>query len=108
MFDEEFERTWPPRLFPMNELAIDFPSSRVDDGYLEVLIVAQALVTEQCAIASRLPLKSIPILSLNGTPSFISKKNFRIAKPQIDSAWKIMNATRLSERACRDSALWPE
>jgi hypothetical protein len=46
MFDEEFERTWPPRLFPMNELAIDFPSSRVDDGYLEVLIVAQALVTE--------------------------------------------------------------
>jgi len=32
-----------------------------------------------------LPLKSIPTLSLNGTPSFISKKNFCIAVPQIDS-----------------------
>jgi hypothetical protein len=46
VFDEKFERTWPPRLFPVNELAIDFPSSRVDDGYFKVLIVAQALVTE--------------------------------------------------------------
>jgi len=46
VFDEKFERTWPPRLFPVNELAMDFPSSRVDDGYLKVLIVAQALVTE--------------------------------------------------------------
>jgi hypothetical protein len=30
----------------VNELAMDFPSSRVDDGYLKVLIVAQAVVTE--------------------------------------------------------------
>jgi hypothetical protein len=30
----------------VNELAMDFPSDRVDDGYLEVLIVAQAAVTE--------------------------------------------------------------
>jgi hypothetical protein len=30
----------------VNELAMDFPSSRVDDGYLKVLIVAQAFVTE--------------------------------------------------------------
>jgi hypothetical protein len=30
----------------VNELAMDFPSSRVDDGYLKVLIVAQAVVAE--------------------------------------------------------------
>jgi hypothetical protein len=30
----------------VNELAMDFPSERVDDGYLKVLIVAQAAVTE--------------------------------------------------------------
>jgi hypothetical protein len=34
------------RLFPVNELAMDFPSSRVDHGYLKVMIVAQAVVAE--------------------------------------------------------------
>ena len=46
VFDEKFERLEPPRLFAVNELAMDFPSSRVDDGYLKVLIVAQTVVTE--------------------------------------------------------------
>jgi hypothetical protein len=35
-------------------------------------------MTPQCEIASALVLNSIPILSLIGTPSFISKKNFCI------------------------------
>jgi hypothetical protein len=35
-----------PGLFPVNELAMDFPSKRVDNGYLKVLIVAQAVVAE--------------------------------------------------------------
>jgi len=39
------------------------------------------------------------------TPSFISRKNFCIAVPQIDL---VMNATRLSERVCRDFAPWRE
>jgi hypothetical protein len=43
-------------------------------------------------MASRLPLKSIPTLSLIGTPSFISKKNFCIAMPQIASTREIVNA----------------
>jgi hypothetical protein len=30
----------------MNELTMDFPSERVDNGYLKVLIVAQAVVAE--------------------------------------------------------------
>jgi hypothetical protein len=34
------------RLFPVNELAIDFPSSRVDHGYLKVMMLAQAVVAE--------------------------------------------------------------
>jgi hypothetical protein len=46
VFDENFERTLPPRLFPMNELAMDFPPGRVDNGYLKVLIVPQAVVAE--------------------------------------------------------------
>jgi hypothetical protein len=33
-------------LFPMDELAMDFPSGRVNNGYLKVLIVAQAVVAE--------------------------------------------------------------
>jgi hypothetical protein len=37
---------WLLRLIPVNEFAIDFPPERVDDRYLQVLIVAQAAVTE--------------------------------------------------------------
>jgi hypothetical protein len=32
--------------FPVDELAMNFPSPRIDHGYLEVLVVTQALVTE--------------------------------------------------------------
>jgi hypothetical protein len=35
-----------PGLLPMNELAMDFPSERVNYGYLKVFIVAQATVPE--------------------------------------------------------------
>jgi hypothetical protein len=45
-FDENLERTLPPQLFPMNELTMDFPSERVDNGYLKVLIVTQAFIAE--------------------------------------------------------------
>jgi hypothetical protein len=34
------------RSCPVNELAMDFPADRVDNGYLEILIVAQAVVAE--------------------------------------------------------------
>jgi hypothetical protein len=30
----------------VNELAMDFPAERVDNGYLKILIVAQAVVAE--------------------------------------------------------------
>jgi hypothetical protein len=29
---KKFERTWPPRLFPMNELAMDFPGKRLSES----------------------------------------------------------------------------
>jgi hypothetical protein len=45
--DEVFwSRICQPGLFPVNELAMDFPAERVDNGYLKVLIVAQAVVAE--------------------------------------------------------------
>jgi hypothetical protein len=34
------------RLIPVNELAMDFPSGCVDNGYLKVLVVTQAVVAE--------------------------------------------------------------
>jgi hypothetical protein len=34
------------RLCPVNKLAMDFPAERVDNGYLKILIVAQAVVAE--------------------------------------------------------------
>src|ERR1700677_1443294 len=44
--EHDLSGLWPPRLFPVNKLAMDFAPERVDDGYLEVLIVAQTAVTE--------------------------------------------------------------
>jgi len=41
-----WSRICQPGLFPVNELAMEFPSKRVDNGYLKVLIVAQAVVAE--------------------------------------------------------------
>jgi hypothetical protein len=41
-----WSRICQPGLFPVNELAMDFPAERVDNGYLKVLIVAQAVVAE--------------------------------------------------------------
>jgi hypothetical protein len=41
-----WSRFCQPGLFPVNELAMDFPAERVDNGYLKVLIVAQAVVAE--------------------------------------------------------------
>jgi hypothetical protein len=32
--------------FPVNELAMNFPSERIEHGYLEVLVVAETLVAE--------------------------------------------------------------
>ena len=36
----------------MNELTMDFPSERVDNGYFKVLIVAQAVVAEMLSKVS--------------------------------------------------------
>jgi hypothetical protein len=72
VFDEKFKRTWP-RLFPVNELAMDFPSSRVDDGYLQVLIVAQALVTEM--LRKLLAVCDSLKIAVEVDPDPISKRN---------------------------------
>jgi hypothetical protein len=64
----------------MNELAMDFPSERVDDGYLKVPIVAQAVVTEMLRklFAVRDSLK----IAVEVDPDPISKRNaiFHIEK----------------------------
>jgi acyl-CoA hydrolase len=76
----------------VNELAMDLRSSRVDDGNLKALIVAQTVVAEMLRklFAVRDSLKIAvevdPDPISNGTLTFISKKNFCIAAPQIDSA----------------------
>jgi hypothetical protein len=67
-------------LFPVNELAMDFPSSRVDHGYLKVMIVAQAVVAEMLrklfAVRDRLK------IALKVDPDPISKRDaiFHIEK----------------------------
>jgi hypothetical protein len=95
----------------VNELAMNLTSEPVDDRYLQVLIVAQAVVAE---VLSEL------FAALNGfqvafevdpdpvshrTPSFMSKKTFCIAIPQI-AASRTENRQRgrpLQEKACRNS-----
>jgi hypothetical protein len=42
-------------LLPVNELAMNFPPQRVDDGYLKVLVVAEALVAEVLGNFSAMP-----------------------------------------------------
>jgi hypothetical protein len=92
VFDENFERTLPPRLFPMNELAMDFPSERVDNGYLEILIVAQAVVAEM--LCKLLAVRDSLKIAFEVDPDPISKRDaiLHIKKellhvvPQIDSA----------------------
>ena len=69
----------------MNELAMNLATGRVDNRYLMVLIVGKAIfvkaLCEGSAMCNRvgIVLNSIPILSLNGTLSIMSKKNFCIA-----------------------------
>jgi hypothetical protein len=70
-------------LFPVNELSMNFAPQRVDHGYLEVLIVAEALITEVpgnfSAILDCFCLcLELQTISLCGTPSFMPKKNFCI------------------------------
>jgi hypothetical protein len=74
----------PPNLIAVNELAMNLPPAAVNDRYLKVLIIQQAAIAEVLcklftSMASRSFLKSMPTLSLIGTPSFISKKNVCIA-----------------------------
>jgi len=79
----------------VNELAMNFASQRVDDGYLKVLIVAEAVVaksTLECAIASTLLSNSIPMRSRIGTPSFISKKNVCIAITSRGSVGRLLES----------------
>ena len=80
VFDENLERTLPPRLFPMNELAMDFPSGRVDNGYLKVLIVAQAAVAEM--LRKLLAVRDSLKIALEVDPDPISKRDaiFHIKK----------------------------
>jgi hypothetical protein len=74
-------------LLPVNELAMNFPPQRVDDGYLKVLVVAEALVAEVLGNFSAMPNRFCICFELDPncismrTPSFISKKNFCIAIP---------------------------
>jgi hypothetical protein len=76
-----FESLSPPNLIATNELAMNLPPAAVNDRYLKVLIIHQAAVAEVlCKLFAVLDsleviLKSMPTLSLIGTPSFISKKN---------------------------------
>jgi hypothetical protein len=74
----------------MNELAMDFPSERVDNGYLEILIVAQAVVAEM--LRKLLAVRDSLKIALEVDPDPISKRDaiFHIEKellhvvPQID------------------------
>jgi hypothetical protein len=76
----------------MNELAMDFPSERVDNGYLEILIVAQAVVAEM--LRKLLAVRDSLKIALEVDPDPISKRDaiFHIEKellhvvPQIDWA----------------------
>jgi hypothetical protein len=69
----------------MNELAMNLAAERVDNGYLEIFVVSQAIsvkmLGEYAAVCDRvgIVLKSSPNRSRSGTPSFISKKYFCIA-----------------------------
>jgi hypothetical protein len=42
-------------LLPVNELAMNFPPQRIDHGYLEVLVIAEALVAEVLGNFSAMP-----------------------------------------------------
>jgi len=69
---------------PVNKLSVNLTSQLVYYRHLKVLIVAETLIAEmpdiflQCATASAFVSNSTPTLSLSGTPSFMSKKNFCI------------------------------
>jgi len=64
----------------VNELAVNLAAERVDDGYLQFLVVSQAAVTDvlrkllavldRFGVACELDADAVRI----GTPSFISKK----------------------------------
>jgi hypothetical protein len=68
------------RLFPVNELAMDFPSSRVDHGYLKVMIVAQAVVPEM--LRKLLAMRDSLKIAVEVDPDPISKRDaiFHIEK----------------------------
>ncbi|MDR3483734.1 MAG: hypothetical protein P4M05_02360 [Bradyrhizobium sp.] len=68
------------RLFPVNELAMDFPASRVDDAYLKVMIVAQAVVAKM--LRKRLAVYDSLKIAAEVDPDPISKRDavFHIKK----------------------------
>jgi hypothetical protein len=76
----------------MNELAMDFPSELIDNGYLKVLVVTQAVVAEMPRKLSAV--RDSFKIALEVDPDPISKRDaiFHIKKellqvvPQIDSA----------------------
>jgi hypothetical protein len=55
---------WP--LLPVNELAMNLTSERVDDRYLKVFFVAQAVVAEVlCKPFAALDCSRVPLMALN-------------------------------------------
>jgi hypothetical protein len=93
----------------VNELAMNFATGRVDDGYFKVLVIAQALVEKMlCKLFAMMDRFGVG-LKVDSDPVPERDAVFHIEKeflhlPHLKLLLQSSTRDDLSEKACRDSA----